>query len=132
MPVATIAFRRCVVNSSAYGSDDEHIGSRVFFDLQLEDEAYANVSVDVRQLVREGAEREPLLVSHPKGYEGPFNFQVFQCLVEFYYRQAVGEKWGMFGNTGIRMRLEEWVIEHEMLVQFEVFDEEAEWGASVP
>lgn len=131
MPVATIAFRRCAVNSPAYGSDEEHVGSRVFFDLQLEDAAYANLFVDVRQLVREGTENEPLFVARPDGYKGPFNFQVFQRLVEFYYRQAVGAKWGMFGNSGIRMRLEDWVIEHEMLVQFEVFDEEAEWGASV-
>ncbi len=132
MPVATIAFRRCVVNSSGYGSDEDHVGSRVFFDLQVEDEAYANVCVDVRQLVREGTENEPLLISHPDGYDGPLNFQVFQCLVEFYYRQAVGTKWGMLGNTGIRMRLEDWVIEHEMLVQFELYDDEAGWGASVP
>jgi len=132
MPVATIAFRRCIVNSPTYGSDEDHVGSRVIFDLQLEDSAFANLCVDVRQLVREGAENDPLLVSRPEGYSGPFNFQVFRCLVEFYYRQAVGTKWGMFGNKGIRMRLEDWVIEYEMLVQFEVFDEEAEEGASVP
>lgn len=124
MPVATIAFRRCVVNSAAYGSDEDHVGSRVFFDLLVEDSGHVNLYVDVRQLAREGTEHEPLLVSKPEGYEGPFNYQVFQCLVEFYYRQAVGEKWGMFGNKGLRMRLEDWVIEHEMLVQFEVYDEE--------
>ena len=131
MPIANIAFRRCVVNSPDLGSDEDHIGSRVFFDLALEDEAYANVCVDVRQLVRDGTEHEPLLVSHPDGYDGPLNFQVFQCLVEFYYRQAVGDKWGMLGDRGIGMRLEDWVIEHEMLVQFELYDDEAGWGASV-
>ncbi|MDT7041435.1 hypothetical protein [Candidatus Nitronereus thalassa] len=124
MPIATMAFRRCVVNSPSYGSDEEHVITRIFFDLQVRDAAYANLCVDVRQLVREGAETEPLLVSRPEGYEGPLNIPVFQGLVEFYYRQAVGEKWGMFGNTGIRMRLEDWVIEYEMLVQFEVSDEE--------
>jgi hypothetical protein len=124
MPIATMAFRRCVVNSSEYGSDEAHVVSRIFFDLQLEHAAFANVSVDVRQLVREGVEPQPLLISHPQGYDGPLNVQVFHGLVEFYYRQAVGEKWGMFGNTGIRMRLEDWVIEYEMLVQFEVPNEE--------
>ena len=124
MPIATLAFRRCVVNSPSYGSDEEHVITRIFFDLQIGDAAYANLSVDVRQLVREGAETEPLLVSRPEGYEGPLNVSVFNGLVEFYYRQAVGEKWGMFGDTGIRMRLEDWVIEYEMLVQFEVSDEE--------
>lgn len=124
MPAATIAFRRCVVNSTAYGSDEEHVGSRVFFDLLVEDNGFANLCVDVRQLAREGTKNEPLLISRPEGYEGPFNFPVFQCLVEFYYRQAVGDKWGMFGNKDIGMRLEDWVIEYEMLVQFEVYDEE--------
>lgn len=124
MPPATLAFRRCVVNSAAYGSDEEHVVSRVFFDLLVGDAGYANLCVDVRQLVREGTESEPLLISRPSGYEGPLNFQVFQCLVEFYYRQAVGGRWAMLGNTGIRMRLEDWVIEHEMLVEYEVFEEE--------
>ncbi len=132
MPAAIIAFRRCVVNSTAFGSDDEHVGSRIFFDLLVEDAGHVNLHVDVRQLAREGTGNEPLLVSRLEGYEGPFNFQVFQSLVEFYYRQAVGSKWAMFGNKGLRMRLEDWVIEHEMLVQFEVYDEEAGWGASVP
>ncbi len=124
MPIATVAFRRCIFNSPEYGSDDDHVGSRVFFDLDLEGEGYANLHVDVRQLVREGAENEPLLVTRPQGYEGPFNFPVFQGLVEFYYRHAVGAKWGMFGMRGLRMRLEGWAVEQEMLVQFEVFDEE--------
>ena len=132
MPTATVAFRRCIINVPEYGSDDEHVGSRVFFDLNVEGEGYANLHVDIRQLVREGTENEPLLVTRPEGYEGPFNFQVFQGLVEFYYRHAVGGKWGMFGRQGLSMRLEGWTIEQEMLVQFEVFDEEAEWGASVP
>ncbi len=124
MPTATVAFRRCIFNSPEYGSDDDHVGSRVFFDLDLEGEGYANLYVDVRQLVREGTENEPLLVTRPQGYEGPFNFPVFQGLVEFYYRHAVGAKWGMFGMRGLRMRLEGWAVEQEMLVQFEVFDEE--------
>ena len=131
MPTATLAFRRCIVNCSQFGSDEEHVGTRIFFDFLIEDAAYANVYVDVRQLVRDEMENESLLVSRPEGYDGPLNFQVFQSLVEFYYRQAVGAKWGMFGNTGLRMRLEDWVIEYEMLVQFEVFDDESGWGASV-
>ena len=50
---------------------------------------------------------------------------MFQRLVEFYYRQVVGVQWSMFANSNIRMCLEEWILEHEMLVQFEVPDEEA-------
>ncbi len=126
MLIATVAFRRCIINSPEFGSNEDHVGSRVFFDLSVADEGYANLYVDIRQLVREGTEHEPLLVTHPSNYSGPFNFQVFQGLVEFYYRHAVGGKWGMFGMHGIRMRLENWTVEQEMLVQFEVFDDEEE------
>ena len=123
MLVATVAFRRCIINSPDCGGDDEHVGSRIFFDLSIGEEAYANLSVDVRQLVREGTEQYSLLVTHPENYPGPLNFPVFQGLVEFYYRHAVGGKWGMFGMSGVGMRLENWVVEQEMLVQFEVSDE---------
>ena len=126
MLIATVAFRRCIFNSPEFGSDDDHVGSRVFFDLSVGEEAYANLYVDLRQLVREGAEQEPLLITHPANYSGPFNFPVFQGLVEFYYRHAVGGKWGMFGLPGVGMRLENWAVEQEMLVQFEVFDDEEE------
>ena len=124
MLIATVAFRRCIFNSPEFGSDDDHVGSRVFFDLSVGEEAYANLYVDLRQLVREGAEQDPLLITHPANYSGPFNFPVFQGLVEFYYRHAVGGKWGMFGMRGIGMRLENWTVEQEMLAQFEVCDDE--------
>ena len=125
MLVATVAFRRCVVNSPDYGSNEEHVGSRIFFDLHIDETTLVNICVDVRQLARDGTENEPLLVSRPDGYDGPLNFSVFQRLVEFYYRQVVGVQWSMFANSNIRMCLEEWVLEHEMQVQFEVPDEEA-------
>ena len=33
MAPATVTFRQCLVNALEYGSDDDHVGSRVFFDL---------------------------------------------------------------------------------------------------
>ena len=124
MPVATVTFRRCVVNSQAYGSDEEHVGSRIFFDLNINEMVLVNIYVDVCQLVGDGAENESLLISRSEGYDGPLDFSVFQRLVEFYYRQVVGTRWSMFGNQNTRMHLEEWVLEHEMMVQFEVPDKE--------
>ena len=124
MSTATVAFRRCIINSPEYGSDEDHVGSRIFFDLAVDDEGFANVYVDVRQLLDEGAESQPLFVSPPQGYDGPFNVQVFQGLVGFYYRHAVGAKWSMLGMKGINMRLEGWMVEQEMLVEFEVYDED--------
>lgn len=124
MPVATVVFRRCVMNSRDSESDEQHVGSRMFFDLRIDERVFVNICVDVSHLVGDGAQNEVLLVSRPEGYDGPLDFPVFQSLVEFYYRQVVGDRWSMFGNKNIRMRLEDWVLEHEMLVQFEVPDEE--------
>lgn len=122
MAVATITFRRCFVNDREHGSEEDHVGSRVFFDLNIDGREFVNVYVDVKQVAREGTEYEPLIVTHPQGYDGPFNVQVFQSLVEFYYRQAVGGTWGMTDVQGLDMRLKDWVIEQDVCVQFEVDD----------
>ena len=120
MAIVTVTFRRCLVNAPEYGSDDNHVGSRVFFDLHLEGREFVNVYVDVRQVTREGAEREPLIVTPPRGYDGPLDVHVFQSLVEFYYRHAVGGASGLFGGRGLGMRLTDWVIEQDVRVRFEV------------
>jgi len=43
------------------------------------------------------------------------NLQVFQGLVEFYYRHVTGG-----GPDGLGLVLQDWMIEQEMVVQFEV------------
>ena len=112
MAVATVTFRRCVVNTAEAGSGETQIGSRVFFDLNVEGKDFVDVYADVR-VNREG--NAPLSVTPPQGYDGPLNLQVFHGLVEFYYRQAAGG-----GSDGLGLRLHDWVIEQEMVVQFEV------------
>lgn len=112
MAIATVTFRRCLVNTPEAGSNEMQIGSRVFFDLTVEGQEFVDVYADV-QANRTGD--APLSVTPPQGYDGPLNFQVFQGLVEFYYRQAAGG-----GPDGLGLRLPDWVVEQEMVVQFEV------------
>ena len=112
MAIATVTFRRCLVNTPEAGSDEGHVGSRVFFDLNVEGREFVDVHVDVRA-AREGD--APLCVTTPQGYDGPLNLQVFQGLVEFYYRQVAGGS-----LDGLGLLLQDWVIEQEMVVQFEV------------
>lgn len=88
-------------------------GSRVFFDLTIGEQEFLDVYVDVMQAIRE--EDAPLLVTPPQGYDGPLNLQVFQGLVEFYCRHAAGGS-----PQGLGLRLPDWVIEQDMVVQFEV------------
>ncbi len=115
MAIATVTFRRCLVNSSEAGKDEAQIGSRVFFDLNIEGREFVDVYSDVQANQEEGS---PPFVTPPQGYDGPLNLQVFQGLVEFYYRQATGGSWA--GPGGLGLRLQDWVIEQEMVVQFEV------------
>ena len=115
MAIATVTFRRCVVNASVAGSDERYVGSRVFFDLNIEGREFVDVYTDVRA-AREGD--APLSVIPPQGYDGPLNFPVFQGLVEFYFRNAAGGSWA--GPEGLGLRLRDWAIEQEMVVQFEV------------
>ncbi len=112
MAVATVTFRRCLLNASEAGSDEGHVGSRVFFDLNIEGQEFVDVYADV-QADREGD--SPLSVTPPQGYDGPLNLQVLQGLVEFYYRQAAGG-----GPDGLGLRLKDWMVEQQMVVQFEV------------
>ena len=130
MATATVAFRKCVINSQEYGGDDKHLASRVFFDLDIEGEGYANLYVDVRQSKTTDLKEESLEISGPYGYDGPFNCEVFQASLEFYYRQVIGEKgagWDVL--IGGPLQFEGWTIEQEMLVQFEVAESERGWQA---
>ena len=113
MAIATVTFRRCLVNASEAGSDEAQIVSRVFFDLTIGGKEFVDVYVDVTQATRE--EDAPLFVTPLQGYDGPLNLPVFQGLVEFYYRQVTG---GSLAGLGLRLR--DWMIEQEMVVQFEV------------
>ena len=115
MAVATVTFRRCLVNTPEAVGHEAQAGSRVFFDLNIEGQEFLDLYVDVTQANREEDEHAPLLVTPPQGYDGPLNLQVLQGLVEFYYRQVAGG-----GPEGLGLRLRDWLIEQEMVVQFEV------------
>jgi hypothetical protein len=90
MAQATIKLQRLVQDSQEYGSDDEHMVSRVFFDLEIDGKKYQGLHCDVKQIVGSSFETAPLEVSALAGYKGPFNHQAFQQVIERYYRSLVG------------------------------------------
>ena len=89
MANALVKFTRLIQDSQDYGSDDEHMVSRAFFDLTIGENTYENLSVDIKQQVGSNFETSPLEISKPNGYNGPFNHQAFQGAVEKYYRSLV-------------------------------------------
>jgi len=89
---ARVTFHQLIQDSQEYGSDDEHMVSRVFFSLQVDGGSYPILHVDVKQTVGAEFENAPLEVGPPHGYNGPFNHEEFRNAVEEYYRGLVGSQ----------------------------------------
>lgn len=108
MPTATIRFRECIQDSQDFGSDDEHMVSRVFLDLEADDRSYPGLTVDIKQTVGSLYEEGPLEVAPPRGYDGSLNYAPFRQAVEAYYRSLVGSSGSGIrigpGSSNIRMR----------------------------
>lgn len=90
MTQAKICLQRLIQDSQEYGSNEEHMVSRVFFDLEVDGTPYKNLYCDVKQIVGSSFETAPLEVSNPVGYIGAFNHDAFQKVIENYYRSLVG------------------------------------------
>jgi hypothetical protein len=107
MAQAKITLLSLVQDSQEYGSDDEYMVSRVFFDLEIDGTKYQGPHCDVKQIVGSSFETSPLEVSAPTGYKGPLNHHAFQEIVEHYYRGLVGSQGQgirITGGSNIRMQ----------------------------
>jgi len=123
MAQAKIKLQRLVQDSQEYGSNDEHMVSRVFFDLEIDGTKYQGLHCDVKQMVGSSFETAPLEVSSPTGYKGPFNHQAFQQIVEHYYRGLVGSQGRgirITGGSNIRMQNNTFVQPNEATFEVQV------------
>jgi hypothetical protein len=107
MAKVRVTFKRIEQGSQEYGSDDEHMISEVF-DLETDDgRRFPDLRATVKQIVGGKFETDPLEVSAPEEYNGPFNHAAFQAAAERYYRSCVGANASMFrmgpGAKGIRL-----------------------------
>jgi hypothetical protein len=123
MAQAKIKLQRLVQDSQEYGSDDEHMVSRVFFDLEIDGTKYQGLHCNVKQTVGSSFETAPLEVSAPTGYKGPFNHQAFQQIIEQYYRGLVGSQGrgiGITSGSNIRMQNNTFVQPSEATFEVQV------------
>src|SRR4030042_1205281 len=60
-----VSFTKCIQNSQDYGSTDEHMVSRLFFDLAIGDKRHSGLCVDIKQAVVGDFEKAP----HPRGWK---------------------------------------------------------------
>jgi hypothetical protein len=98
MATLTGAFTRFVQDSQEYGSNDEHMVSRVFFDLLVDGKPRGSFHADVKLVVGGSFETDALEVGRPAGYRGPFDQARFADAVTRYIRGLVGS-----GGRGIRL-----------------------------
>jgi len=94
-------FHMIVQDSQEFGSDDEHMISRVFFSLEVDGKRHDDLVADIKQAVGSSYESGPLEVYRPKGYRGPLNYEPFRLIVEHYYRSVIGS-----GGNAIRLHPE--------------------------
>ncbi len=106
MAKAAVTFFKCIQDSPEYGSDDDHMVSRVFFKLEIEGRAPINLEADIKQAVGSDFENGPIEISRqpyrergmwgirwPRlllGYTGPFNYRAFREYAGKYYRSLFG------------------------------------------
>jgi hypothetical protein len=107
MPKFSGTFHRLIQDSQDYGSDDEHMISRVFFSLAKDGQAIGELSADLKQVVGSDAENGEIEVSSPHGYDGEFNHVGFAAAAIDYFRSLVGPNASgirIVGARNIRMR----------------------------
>lgn len=128
MATVIITLRKLIQDSQDYGSNEEHMVSRVFFDLMLNGKKHEGLYADVKQPVGSSFESSPLEVSSPVNYKGPFNHEAFACIVEQYYRGLVGASGSgicIAGRSNIRMRNN--IFVSPVTAQFEVIVSGGSW-----
>ena len=121
-----LAFTRIHQGSQELGTDDEHMVSRVFFDLLVGKEEQRGLYADVKQSAGARFETAPLEVSFPRGFKGRLNYGQFRQLVEDYYRRAVGSSgMGIRVGGGASVVMRNNIFAFPMVVDIEV-DENTE------
>ena len=112
MTIATLTFQKLIQEAQDVSSTEpkqNHLISRAFFRLDLNDKHYAGMSVILRQPFGTDYTKEPIEVEKPFGsYVGNWNQDAFRKIVEDYYRSAIGRQGRAMrigpGSENIRMR----------------------------
>ena len=124
MTSCRLTFHRIHQDSQAFGSDDEHMVSRLFFTLEVDEERFEDLYCDVKQVVGGDYATGPLEVSPPASYSGPMNYMAFRNAAEDYYRSAFGGGgWAVsFGPGASDIRMRDNVAMRERAYEFDCED----------
>jgi hypothetical protein len=130
----TVDYVGCIQDSQELGSDDEHMVSRVFFGLKLDEAPKGDFITDLKQAVGDTFEGGTIEVGPPTGldgsvYTGPFSQQNFADETASYFRGLVGSAGRAIsvgpGAGNVRMMNNTYEAHHS--VTFEVSDLAGIW-----
>jgi hypothetical protein len=127
MAEATVTFEKCIQDSQEYSSDSEHMVSRIFFTLDIDDRQIG-LYVDVRQKVGSSFVDGPIEIDIPtaagsmKGekYRCLLNYEAFSRTIESYYRGLVGSVGAMNGMGGGKPRTRNIVFNERRVASFDI------------
>jgi hypothetical protein len=114
-----VIFSACIQDSQEYGSDNEHMVSRVFFNLESDGKLVGTFFADLKQTVGDNFETGSIEVSAPYGYDGQFSQQKFSNCAAKYFRSAVGSTGrGIHLAGGAHVRMQNNHFVSQMVCEF--------------
>lgn len=114
-----VIFNKLVQDSQEYGSNDEHMVSRAYFDLEIGGEKYPNLFTNIKQTVGSKLSDENIEVSSPVGYSGAFNYDGFRKAVIDYYGKCFGSQGLVRGGGNVKgLRMYNNIYEVTMVYEF--------------
>lgn len=123
-----VTFHKCIQDSQDFGSDDEHMVSRVFFTVQAEGRVHRDLHADLKQTVGSDYATGPIEVGPPIRYGGPFNQAAFAKAAEAYFRGLVGAAGSGIRIEGARdVRMRNNTFLRQQAVEFEASGREGGW-----
>lgn len=129
MTTAHVRFNALHQISQNIGSNDDHMISRIHFDLNIDGQVFSGLYADIKQPVGSNYAETSLEVSKPVGYDGPFNFEAFSQGAEDYYRKQQNSMFGFEGGSNIHMsnNISIGGGGQQSIISFEISEEDNTW-----
>jgi hypothetical protein len=129
MPKAQLIFTTIIQDSQEFGSNNEHMVSRIFFDLRVGGDLHNGLAADVKQTVGADYENDPLEVSLPHSLAGSVIFEDFRKHVEQYYRESFGSSESAFRlGPATKVRMMHNVVNRRSVAEIEFLDSQRKAG----
>ena len=129
MKQAKISFFMCIQDSQEFGSDDEYMVSRVFFNMEIDGELKTDLYSNIKQTVGSNFEEGQIEVGFPVGITGPFNYEKFSDAAKKYYLKLVGSQGSgiKIGNGCSNIRMMHNIFKFPYNVEFEIPESGTSW-----